>query len=610
LSSKVQQQAPMKSLPKFSPGSGILAAAIAVGLVYSICLLSQPRHTFWSPDEGGKYLQVETLRWNHGVEFKLAYGGEELDPDLRFYAHHGKPNDRTFIYPIRDPDGTYRFHWALVFSYIAKLPTVLLGPTGGYLVAMLAGWVAAIVAGLVARELAPPVAVPAILVVGFASPVWFYGLCFWEHTSAAMCALFAVYALVRASDRVSTWLIAALLSIAAVTLRVELAAFLAALSIVLVMSIVASRLSPSAAVLHREAPTRGRGVVLLLVAGGLLAMLWLVYTGRLLSGRHAHLLWNLPARFERLGRLPAALGGILAAPYWTGAPLLSYAGARAGLAGLLLGLVAPVFRRTWIEGSLTLIGLGIFAIYALSLVGSPAPYRSLHGVFPIAPFMIFAGHGVVAVLGRGERSGRMMVAITLAYMITGIAAFSLVYIDAGGGLALGLAWGQRYLLLLYPLLSILSLVGMRAYWRSPRPIGLRMLALLLAFLLIGTGVAFQVRGYRQSRDVRVQLAEWQAAMEEGPVVITDIWWLPAAVAEFYTRKPIFVVEKRADVAGWLQTVRGLPVARFTFASLSPVRLSQLGEPRPKMVVPSQRKVDGIHLTTVSFLTRGGRRRWP
>lgn len=578
--------------------------ALAAGLVlllYASCLYRLPTHTFWSPDEGGKFLQAVALRWNGGIELALPYVGERLDPELRFYASRSQGESDTFIYPTRTPQGEVSFHWPLWFTYLVKLPTVLFGAAGGYGVALLAGWLTAVIAGLLAREIDASLALPAILVVGLATPVWFFSLCFWEHTAATAFGLAAVYVVVRNATAPRSWLFAALLTCGAVMMRIEMVALVAALLLVFsVMALRGGALRCSVAVRRRP---------LIWVSGPLAAVVLVWLASASLPGRHADLLLSLPSRLARLQWVPAALGGILASPYWADAPLLGPAAAHAGLAAIIVCSLAPLFRRTWVEATLTLAGLAMLALYTGSLVASPQHYRSLHGIFPIAPFMVLAAHGLRAAWSRGDHELSVFAGLSLAYMVAGIAGLGLAYVDPQGDLALGLAWGQRYLLLLYPLLALLSLAGVQAYWRSQRPLGVRLAVGGLTVALIGIGVAFQIRGLEESRQTRMTLATWQAALQGEANVITDIWWLPAGLAESYTRKPIFVVRARAEVSEWMDQASARGISRFTFTSLRPIRLADLGGEKRNLLRHSYHLVDGLYVTNVSFRS-GVRRRVP
>src|SRR5262249_5257600 len=92
------------------------------------------------------------------------------------------------------------------------------------------GWLIALASGWIAARFDRRLAAPAILLVGLATPIWFYSLTFWEHTLAALLALLAV-AVALDTRRAAAPALAAVLALmsAASLLRLEMVAFAAAL---------------------------------------------------------------------------------------------------------------------------------------------------------------------------------------------------------------------------------------------------------------------------------------------------------------------------------------------------------------------------------------------
>ena len=60
---------------------------------------------------------------------------------------------------------------------------------GLYLLPVVCGWLIAVLSGALATWLAPGLGPAAILLVGLATPVWFYSVVFWEHTLATLFGL-------------------------------------------------------------------------------------------------------------------------------------------------------------------------------------------------------------------------------------------------------------------------------------------------------------------------------------------------------------------------------------------------------------------------------------
>ena len=62
-----------------------VGAALVVLCVYLGALHGLPKDVFWHPDEGGKFIGLRTLRWDGGLEYRVPYRGQTLDPRFEFY---------------------------------------------------------------------------------------------------------------------------------------------------------------------------------------------------------------------------------------------------------------------------------------------------------------------------------------------------------------------------------------------------------------------------------------------------------------------------------------------------------------------------------------------
>jgi hypothetical protein len=588
------------------PWAAIVASLIVL-TVYSVHLQRLPTHTFWSPDEGCKFLQTEAIRWNGGIDYVLPYPGEGIDPELRFYAGHTWGRSVTALYPMLRTDGSFGFHWPIWFPMLVKAPVALFGPVGGFLVAMLAGWAAAIFSGLLAAQIDRRLAAPAILVVGLSTPVWFYALCFWEHTTAVALALLAGLVLIRGDARLRALLLALAVLVPAVMLRMEMAAFAAALcATFVVVALRRGRVSLRPGAVPMSA--RRRLLTLLVLVVILIALVAALNYG--LTQRHWRMLYSLPWRTVQLAYLPKVLR-MLIVPPWTSQGVLPYIDMRIGVAAAVACVAAPFFRRRWIAALLAIFGLGVFAALAGDLATASNPYRTLHSLVPVSPLLMLAAHGVPpAWRDRNSRFFTFTV-LTVAYSVLGILAMVVTYTRPDGSLSLGMGWGQRYLLAMYPLLSVLGLAGLFCFWRSTPSRIVKPIVAGLAAVLFVIGIQFELRGFEESRRTRSMLANWQRAIETQGPVLTDIWWLPAALADHYAHKPAFAVGPRREVANFVRTAARAGVRSFTFASFDRVGRNDFGDPPPRHLRRrSARAVGGLYLTRFTFLarTRDGFRR--
>jgi hypothetical protein len=264
--------------------------------------------------------------------------------------------------------------------------------------------------------------------------------------------------------------------------------------------------------------------------------------------------------------------------------------------GVLLCIAAAFARRAAVEAMLLVAGAGVLLAFSLSLLTISESYRGLHGVIPIAPFVVLAAYAWTG--SRGERRTHaliVLVTVAIAYAAIGTLAISTMYIK-DGRLAVGLEWGQRYLLMLYPIPALLCMVGAAWHWRSARPLWLRRVFAAIVALMVLVGVGFQARGQWMLNDTRTRLTLWEEAMRvEGPIV-TDVWWLPAAFAVFYTEHEMYYVSQRKQVADWAKRATLAGLRGFTFVGFKPIDVAQFRSDALRLAPLQPSSVDGLYLT--------------
>jgi len=206
-----------------------LAAGGLLLLVYVAVLTIMPKQVFWSPDEGGKFLELLSIHWQGRVTYSVPYLGRRIDPARTFYPHQLAKDAGPFPYPVTDADGSVEFHWAMWFPLLSGVMLRTFGITGLYIIPLLSGWLIALASGWIAHLASPRLAPLAILLVGFATPICFYGQVFWEHTLATLLGLVTV-AILLASRPGSLRALAFMLPLlgAATMLRLEMLVFAAA----------------------------------------------------------------------------------------------------------------------------------------------------------------------------------------------------------------------------------------------------------------------------------------------------------------------------------------------------------------------------------------------
>ena len=56
-----------------------IAAAVLVLAIYAAALWVMPKGGFYSPDEGAKFIQLNSIDWHDGLRYDIAYGGRDID---------------------------------------------------------------------------------------------------------------------------------------------------------------------------------------------------------------------------------------------------------------------------------------------------------------------------------------------------------------------------------------------------------------------------------------------------------------------------------------------------------------------------------------------------
>jgi hypothetical protein len=563
------------------------AAAGFVVATYAISLAIMPKHVFWSPDEGAKLIQAETIRWNRGIEYEIPYAARSTDPDLLLYPSRCRHND---IYP--DPSrGEIRFHWPIWFPLASKAAYRTFGVTGLYLLPLACGWLIAVAGGWLLRRRFPELSGVAVLLIGLASPTFFYSLCFWEHTPASLLGILALGWMARGQPGdLSVWWVAGPLVALSIVLRVEMIAFGAALIGGWSVQLWRFRTNVvSGSDVSRHTP-RALAIAAALVAAAVAVFLLV------LTPRH----WESEALFQgfwiyTLRKAPALLDAavaILSNSPGHQAPIVAWYWEFLVLCAFLVCIAGAFVRQRAIQALLLLPGLFVVVGFSVVLLSWPQPYISLHGFVPLAPYAALAPYGAM-LAWRSRDPGLSLLASTAGlYLLLGFGAIFVFFVRQDGGYLTGLEWGTRNLLTLYPMAAILSLLA----WVSWEPPGRwRALERTLAAVLVVTvllGMSFQVRGAQVLIQSHRLVAEWQAALPTDEPVVTDVWWLPAAMAPFFMQNPMLCATESGILESWLRAAAELEVDTFTFASLDPIRAPQILAVAPDGI---ERRVSGLYL---------------
>jgi hypothetical protein len=550
------------------------AAALLVATVYGISLSLLPKHVFWMPDEGAKLFELEacSVSWTGRVTYRLPFAGQRLLPGNEFL-----PGFDVFPEPQTTDSGKLylQFDSPIVFPLVTAPFFHAFGPVGLYILPVVSGWLIAMLSGVMASWFDPVLGPYAVLLVGLATPVWFYSEVFWEHTVAALLGLIAIGLVVRAPRRVESIAATVPVLVLAAMFRTEMMVLGAALVVAWVVVFINDR-RRAAAGAHDAIDRRlsGRWGFLLLVLGSTVGLGIILNTA--MTARHRGLIRVLPERvdqaFDGIVNIPHGMVDVFINSHHLG-PRMSAAWNTAAITAVFLALAAPLVRSARVQAVMVVAALSMMLSCSAALIVAAEPYRGLHGLFPVAPFAILWPFALRHAWQRGDAPLLALGTATWVYLLLGFAALALTYINRGV-LDVGMQWGQRYLLTAYPMLAILSLVAVRAQRASSAPGWLQTASLTLVVLLVASGVGLEVRGIRMLYGTRGLMAQWDEAMRsEGPIV-TTVWWIPPSVADLCLTHEMYFMWP-AGIPHWVDVARQHGITSFTLAHTEPVK-SDLG----------------------------------
>ena len=109
----------LKLIPRISKPAPVVWV-IAIAAVYSlVAFVLMPLGVFWSPDNGMRYVQMQHIHWDAGLQIPIDYPGQALDPSLHVPPYH------KLLYRVLD--GQIYLAWPPYFALVSKLPSLVLG---------------------------------------------------------------------------------------------------------------------------------------------------------------------------------------------------------------------------------------------------------------------------------------------------------------------------------------------------------------------------------------------------------------------------------------------------------------------------------------------------
>lgn len=569
---------------------GELLAAMLLLVVYAAAWAYVPKGVFWHPDEGAKFLSMQALRWDGGLVYNVPYPGRVIDPAYEFYAGHCPGGD---VYPAPQRDGSVRLHWPIWFPLASRPFFDAFGVAGVYVLPLLSGWLSAVIAGrwmaLADSQLAPL----AILLIGCGTPLFFYSLGFFEHTLSTFAGVVATSILLGSPAR--GWrplLQMAPFLLVAVVLRVEMIAFATALVLTLALAEGMRKF-----VVPRPVAPQRWSRTSYVIAGGVVLVV-LVALATLLSPRQQHELLVLPELVRgNLQKWPYVTGGtagLLIGPTDL-APLSGAVWQSILVLSIVAAAVAPFVRSPRAEAILILGALVVLLGPTLVTAFASRPYLGRQGVLVVAPYLIVG----VYVWPHAWRQRNLpllrLACATTVYAVFGYLALFSFRVNQSGEELIGLDGCARYMLALYPLGVVLSLVAIHTIRASDRPELLKSAFSILFTAMVIASCVYELRGVREMRANKLVLVAWEGALRRQDRVVTNVWWLPAVLAPLSTTQEMYCVDDAAAVPAWLARARAYGAQSFSFCTTRLSDAERFGLGAVGRARDARQEVEGLYI---------------
>jgi hypothetical protein len=281
-------------------------------------------------------------------------------------------------------------------------------------------------------------------------------------------------------------------------------------------------------------------------------------------------------------------GGREAARVTTGGDLIT-------LIALIGCMLAPFLRPRRLEAGVLLLGLAIVAEFSLILVIASTAYAARQGVLTIAPHLVVALYALAQAWRTRNRTLLHPAIIGILSFVFMIAVIFTTRIGYDGDYLIGLEGAARYFLPLYPLWTALTVVAVVAYRGSERPPLLRSgVSLIVAFMAI-LAIAYQARGLLALAENRRQILAWQEALPDQTPVVTNLWWLAALVAPYFTQHEMYCVSSPEQMVNWAALAQAHDVTEFTYAAREAAEVPLLPLALTSMQRGSERPINGLRL---------------
>lgn len=177
---------------RLSETTRLVLAIIIILIIYSvIAFIFLPPRSFFSGDEGVKFLQIENLVRKGWRDVSIDYPGKVFDPTLRF-------NPITPPYGV-EKNGRVYSNWPILYPFLASFFFRFFGFYGLYIIPIFSSIGTALILAKINRHLHGRYLPSSVFLLCLVTPMFFYSLVLWEHSFATLVSVLSVYFLLKTS---------------------------------------------------------------------------------------------------------------------------------------------------------------------------------------------------------------------------------------------------------------------------------------------------------------------------------------------------------------------------------------------------------------------------
>ena len=524
---------------------------ISICLIYALLTALTPRDVFWITDGGNKFITMENII-RYGTD-AIVYPAAEMDPEYKFFPY----SDFHFV---RYGNNIYSI-FPPYFSAYASFFYKLAGHWGLYLISIVStAMVLLLTLRLVQRLKLPDKYLLSLPALGLCTPFFFYSMTFWEMTLAATLTTAAMLLVVRQTENAVSrheFMLSGLLLGSAIILREDVyvlaAAFVAAMFIlkykkaniamacagvaVIVLSLWSIQYAKYGHILGLHGSTyyahNADGSAN--TAGGITGFML-----NQLNGFYTYLLKFNSGDFNDRWYYFLLVTPFIAAVI---AGCICKNPARSAGTTIILMLLAAVSST----------------ILTVMLLNNEQPV--LDTIFTVG-FLTSSPLLVPLLLSvRSFFSGRLrrikLILLTSAIYCIAIAPM-LTQSD------LGIIWGPRHFLYLFPLLVPLCVyAAVKLFHRTEnRRMGLITVSVLVLFFVLSLFI--QTKGVSNLFLMKNNVALMNRQLEKAnEIIVSDIFWLPAENPGLFFNKKFMQVNSGRDLEKFVELMRRNNVRAFT-----------------------------------------------